>query len=104
MTDEQLERALDNIVRGRLKSIETLAWGHLYDWSMKDKTIREHLEYIRKDLLTLFTTRLEEARQAEKERIIEKLKGIFPYPKMVMPMNLKILLQILKGGADDTTN
>lgn len=49
-----LGEKIDNIVEGRLASLETLAWSHLYDWTRKDETIREHLVCIRKDLIALF--------------------------------------------------
>ena len=51
-----MEKAIEKIaaeIKGRLGSIEILAWGHLYDWSQKDKMVSEHLDCIMKAIKPL---------------------------------------------------
>lgn len=72
---EKLREKIDKAVKGRLMSLEGLAWNRQYDWSEKDKVIREHLGYIRKDLLALIPD-TEELGKRIKKQATEAIKGI----------------------------
>jgi hypothetical protein len=75
--NEKLREEIDRIVRGRIASIETLAWGHLYDWTVKDRIIDEHTECISRDITALLQPLIEEARKEERERILREVGLVY---------------------------
>ena len=53
MITDELKGKIATIVKGRLMSIETLAWNRQYDWSQREHIITEHLGYIIKDIIPI---------------------------------------------------
>ena len=53
MLTDELKGKIATIVKGRLMSIETLAWNRQYDWSQREHIITEHLGYIIKDIIPI---------------------------------------------------
>ena len=83
---------LTEIIEGRLSSIESLAWNRNYDWSQKDRIIREHLNYILKDIESKFIPIIDRNRD---KQWIEKLEEVVKDPHLYF--RLVELIKALKG-------
>ena len=76
MITDELKGKIATIVKGRLMSIETLAWNRQYDWSQREHIITEHLGYIIKDIIPILPNAdaaYEKGKTEERERILQYL-------------------------------